>query len=219
MVASSYSVYYTFQVTIPVIFDEVYGYNKLEIGLVFLPGLAGMTIGGMVAGKLVDRNYTVTARRHGFDVKDRGKYDLREFPIEAARYRHCLVFVFLEMLLIIGYGWAIWFRVHPAVPIILQFFACALSTLLSHTASVLLVDIFPDTSSSAYASGQLMRCGLSAASAAVLQPLVNAVGRGWYFTIFSLFVTLSCAASVIVSYVKGMDWRKKRLENIQGEVD
>ncbi|KAK4040134.1 major facilitator superfamily domain-containing protein [Parachaetomium inaequale] len=212
MVASSYSVYYTFQVAIPVIFDEVYGYNDLEIGLVFLPGLAGMTIGGMVAGKLVDRNYLVTAKQHGFEVKDKGKHDIREFPIEAARYRHCLILVFIEMLLVIGYGWAVWFGVHPSVPIILQFFACALSTMLSHTGSALLVDIFPDSSSSAYASGQLMRCGLCAVSAAVLQPIVDAVGRGWYFTMFSLFVSVSCAASVVVSQWKGMDWRQKRFK-------
>jgi MFS family permease len=212
MVASSYSIYYTIQVAIPVIFDEVYGYNELQIGLVFLPGLAGMTIGGMVAGKLVDRNYTITARKHGFEVEDKGKHDLSQFPIETARYRHCLIFVFVEMLLVIGYGWAVWFHAHPSVPIILQFFVCALSTLLSHTSSALLVDIFPNSSSSAYASGQLMRCGLSAASAAVLQPLVDAVGRGWYFTMFSLFVSLTCGTSVVVSQRKGMDWRQKRFK-------
>jgi hypothetical protein len=211
MVASSYSIYYTFQVAIPVIFDEVYGYNNLEIGLVFLPGLAGMTIGGIVAGKLVDRNYAVTARKHGFEPQDKGKHDLFEFPIEEARYRHCLVFILLEVLVVIGYGWTVWARVHPAVPIVVQFFACALSTLLSHTASALLVDIFPNASSSAYASGQLMRCGLSAASAAVLQPLVDAVGRGWYFTMFSLFTGISCAVSVVVSRRKGPDWRRRRL--------
>jgi hypothetical protein len=210
MVASSYSIYYTIQVAIPVIFDEIYGYNELQIGLVFLPGLAGMTIGGMVAGKLVDRNYTITARKHGFEVEDKGKHDLSQFPIETARYRHCLIFVFVEMLLVIGYGWAVWFHAHPSVPIILQFLVCALSTLLSHTSSALLVDVFPNSSSSAYASGQLMRCGLSAASAAVLQPLVDAVGRGWYFTMFSLFVSLTCAASVVVSQRKGMGWRQTR---------
>jgi MFS family permease len=210
MVASSYSVYYTFQVAIPVIFDEVYGYNELEIGLVFLPGLAGMTIGGMLAGKLADRNYAVTARKHGFEPKRDRKHDLSEFPIEAARYRHCLIFVLLELLLVIGYGWAVRFRVHASVPITLQFFACALSTMLSHTSSALLVDVFPNTSSSAYASGQLMRCGLSAASAAVIQPLVDLVGRGWYFTLFSLFVNATCAVSIIISQHKGMGWRQKR---------
>lgn len=170
-----------------------------------------MTIGGMIAGKLADRNYRVTARKHGFEDKSKGEQDLSVFPIEEARYRQCRVFVFAELLLVAGYGWAVRFRVHPAVPIVLQFFACAVSTLLSHTSSALLVDISPDASSSAYASGQLVRCGLSAASAAVLQPLIDAVDRGWYFTMFSLFVNVTCAATILVSQCKGMQWRQQRV--------
>ncbi|KAH0538160.1 hypothetical protein FGG08_005218 [Glutinoglossum americanum] len=77
----------TFQTAIPVIFKEIHGYNELEIGLAFLPGLAGMTIGGIVAGKLVDGNYAKTAQKYNVDV-DRKKGDsLKDFLIEAARYR------------------------------------------------------------------------------------------------------------------------------------
>jgi len=219
MVASSYSVYYTFQVAIPTIFDEIYGYNDLFIGLAFLPGLAGMTIGGIIAGKLVDHNYARTAGTHtlssdliveeGTKNPDRGG-DLGNFPIETARYRNCEPFLIAQMLLIVGYGWAVHSRVHAAVPLVLQFLCCALSTLLSHTASALLVDVFPNNSSSAYASGQIARCGLSAVSAAVLQPLIDAIGRGWYFSAFSLFIGLSGLCSVWVSRWKGMEWRRKR---------
>ncbi|OPB46583.1 hypothetical protein A0O28_0067050 [Trichoderma guizhouense] len=211
MVASSYSVYYTFQVAIPVISDKIYEYNDLEIGLVLLPGLAGMTIGGIIAGKLVDRNYAITARNHNVDPQEKNARLQIDFPIEAARYRNCFVFILFEVLLVIGYGWAVYFRVHPAVPIILQFFICGTSTLLSHTASTLLVDIFPEMSSTAYASGQIMRCGLSAASAAVIQPLINAVGYGWYFSMFSLFIGTTGAGSVFISRLKGMKWRQKRV--------
>lgn len=116
-----------------------------------------------------------------------------------------------EMLLVAGYGWAVQFRVHAAVPLVMQFFACALSTLLSHTASALLVNIFSDKSSSAYASGQIARCRLSAISAVVLQPIVDAVGRGRYFTIFSLFIGLTRLVSMYVSLWKGMEWRQRRL--------
>ncbi|KAI0841929.1 MFS general substrate transporter [Hypoxylon sp. FL0890] len=198
MVALTYSVYYTFQVAIP-----------LEIGLVFLPGLAGMTISGIIAGKLVDVNYAVVARKHNLS-RENNQHDLGDFPIESARYRNCLAFVICETILVIGNGWAIHYHLHPSVPIILQFFICAASTLLSHTASALLVDIFPEKSSTAYASGQIMRCGVSAASAAVLQPLVNALGYGWYFTVFAAFVRICGAISVFISRLKGMQWRQKR---------
>ncbi|UKZ83336.1 hypothetical protein TrVFT333_011144 [Trichoderma virens FT-333] len=210
MVASSYSVYYTFQVAIPVIFSEIYRYNELEIGLVLLPGLAGMTIGGIIAGKLLDRNYAITAKNHNVEAPEKNETSRTDFPLEVARYRNCFAFILIQVLLVIGYGWAVHFRVHPAVPIVLQFFICGTSTLLSHTASALLVDIFPEMSSTAYASGQIMRCGLSAASAAIIQPLITAVGRGWYFTMFSLFIGTTGAGSVFVSRLRGMQWRQKR---------
>lgn len=218
MVASSYSVYYTFQVAIPVIFDEVYGFNELEIGLAFLSGLAGMTIGGIIAGKLMDRNYSNTARKCNIDVDRKKGDDLKDFPIENARYQNCLPFLSLEVALVVGYGWVVQSHVHPSVPLIMQFFICAISTLLSHTSSALLVDIFPATSSSAYASGQITRCALSAGSAAILQPLVDAVGRGWYFTIFAFFVGISGLGSVVTSRSKGMQWRQKRQATPRGNV-
>lgn len=210
MVAASYSVYYTFQVAIPVIYDEIYHYNDFQIGLTFLPGLAGMTMGGIVAGTLVDRNFAKVARRKNIILDRKKVEDLNGFPIEDARYRHIIYFVAFEVALVIGYGWVVIYHVHPAVLLVIQFFVCAASTLLSHTASALLVDVFPNSFSTSYASGQVMRCGLSAASAAILDPLTNAVGRGWYFTIFGLFVGLSGIVSVTISRVKGMKWRQKR---------
>lgn len=44
-VYTSYSVYYTFQVAVPVIFAEIYGYNELEIGLALPPLFFGFTLG------------------------------------------------------------------------------------------------------------------------------------------------------------------------------
>lgn len=192
------------------LYDEVFHYNDFQIRLTFLPGLAGMTMGGIAAGKLVDRNFAKVARQRNIILDRKKAGDLREFPIEDARYRHIVYFIAFEVVLVIGYGWVIMRRVHPAVPLVMQFFICAASTLLSHTASALLVDVFPNSSSTSYASGQVMRCGLSAASAAILDPLTNAVGRGWYFTMFGLFVGLSGIVSVALSKAKGMEWRQKR---------
>lgn len=214
MIAVSYTIYSNFQVAIPVIFARIYGYNELYIGLACLSGLVGMTLGGIIAGKLVDRNYAIARREHGVSAEeDKKELALGDFPIEAARYRNCLAYIFAQVILVAGYGWTVHFRVHPSVPIILQFIICGFSTLLSHTASALLIDIFPDKSSTAYASGQVARCGVSAAFTAILQPLVDAVGYGWYFTIFSVFVGVSLAACVIVSRVRGKTWRQSRYKN------
>ncbi|KUI53871.1 MFS antiporter QDR2 [Cytospora mali] len=162
-ISVSYCVYYTVQTAIPVIFEGIYGFNSLEVGCALLPVLAGLTVGGIIAGKLLDINYAKTAKADS---------TAPSFPIERARFRNFWPFIFLEVALVVGFGWAVRYRVHPAVPLILEFFAVGVSTVLSHSASALLVDIFPDASSTAYASGQIARCGLSAASVSVLQPIV-----------------------------------------------
>ncbi|KAJ2890867.1 hypothetical protein MKZ38_001254 [Zalerion maritima] len=223
-VASSYCVHYTYQVAIPVIFSEIYHYNELQIGLSFLPGLAGMTIGGFIAGKLVDWNFAKVARRHNQAALSLDQHEgknndtssspaefLCEFPIEQARYKNYTPIILLLISLIASYGWAVQSRVHPAVLLVMQFFICCCSTILSHTASALLVDIFPDSSSTAYASGQVMRCSLSAASAAVIEPLVDKLGRGWYFTAFAIFTGTGLMGMVYTSKRKGMEWRRRRL--------
>ncbi|KAI4910506.1 uncharacterized protein J4E92_010434 [Alternaria infectoria] len=174
MVASSYGIYYTFQVAHSVIFKDLYNYNELQIGLSFLPALAGMTIGGTIAGKLMDINYAHHARQA--EIVDPA--NILDFPIERARFRNMVPLILIETALVIGYGWTVQQHTHPAVPLVLEFFVSALATLLSHTANALLVDVFPEVPSTAYASGQLARGAFSAASAAIIDPLVRAVGRG-----------------------------------------
>lgn len=180
--------------------------TKVNLSVMILP-----LHGGIIAGKLVDRNFAKVAKQNNITFDRKKAEDLESFPIEAARYQHVTFFIAFEVGLAIGYGWAVFYRVHPAVPLVLQFFICALSTLLSHTASALLVDVFPKSSSTSYASSQIVRCGLGAASSAALDPLVKAVGRGWYFTTFALFVGVSGFVSVEVSRRKGRIWRQKRL--------
>jgi MFS family permease len=209
MVASSYGIYYTFQVAHSVIFKELYGYNELQIGLSFLPALAGMTIGGTIAGKLMDINYAYHARQA--EVLDPA--NVLDFPIERARFRNMVPLILAEIALVTGYGWTVQRHTHPAVPLVLEFFVSALATLLSHTANALLVDVFPEVPSTAYASGQLARGGFSAASAAIIDPLVRSVDRGWYFTIFAAFTGLGCLTCVSLSRWAGMRWRRKRYLN------
>lgn len=206
MVASSYGIYYTFQVAHSVIFKDLYNYNELQIGLSFLPALAGMTIGGTIAGKLMDINYAHHARQA--EIVDPA--NILDFPIERARFRNMVPLILIETALVTGYGWTVQQHTHPAVPLILEFFVSALATLLSHTANALLVDVFPEVPSTAYASGQLARGAFSAASAAIIDPLVRAVGRGWYFTIFAAFTGTGCLTCVTLSRWAGMRWRRKR---------
>lgn len=205
VVAVSYVIYSTLMTAVPTLFEDIYGFNSLEQGCAVLPALAGVTCGGLVAGRLMDRNYDKS--------KTAGNGCIN--AIERARYRHCIPVILAEVALLTGYGWAIEYRVHPAAPLVLEFFAVATSTIMAHTSSALLVDIFPDIASTAYASGQIARCGLTAISVAVLQRIIDAVGKGWYFSILALFFSTCSSTCIFISCTVGVQWRIKRQTSAQ----
>ena len=57
MAASPYAVWYCVQASIPAIYQDLYAYNELQIGLSFLTGGFGTVLGGYANGKLMDWNY------------------------------------------------------------------------------------------------------------------------------------------------------------------
>ena len=54
----------------------------------------------------------------------------------------------------------------------------------------LLTDLNPDQPSTAAASANIVRCVLAAGALAALQPIIDAVGAGWCFTIFGVLCGL-----------------------------
>src|ERR1700709_1726940 len=67
------------------VFNTLYGFNQLQISLMFIPVGAGSITAAFSIGKGVDWNYRRYATRLGFSiVRNRGQ-DLTEFPIEKAR--------------------------------------------------------------------------------------------------------------------------------------
>jgi MFS family permease len=211
MLACSYSAYYILQVAIPVIFDDVYHWNALEIGLACLPGLLGLSFGSWVGNKMLDINFKRMSRHLGVEVDSVKNCDLGTYPIERARYLNIIYIVLFEVGLLVGYGWLVHYRAHPAFPLFFQFLICTAATILSQTASSLLLDSFPETTSTAYSAGQMARCGLSAALTAGLQPLIERVGRGLCFTIIGIFILVSSIISVTLSCSRGIKWRQERI--------
>lgn len=210
MASSPYAVWYCVQTSIPLIYKDTYGFNELQVGLAYITGATGVIIGGYLNGKLMDRNYRVTAREIDYTINKVSGDDLDHFPIERARARGSYYLLAVYICVLAGYGWAVESRVHESVPLVLQFVIGALCTSFQQTFNALLVDVFPASPSTAAAAGNIVRCTLSAVAVAVLQPIVEAVGRGWFFTILTI---LSGSGGFVAAWAiksRGMEWRKAR---------
>ena len=197
MAASAYANYYCIQVSNPPVYKDIYHFNELEIGLAYLPGGAGVVLAAYANGKLMDRNYAITAKDIGHEIDRVTGDDLDIFPIERARVRLCWILLSISSCGWIGYGWALENSVHVSVPLILQFMHGFLCTCVLQTFNALLVDTFPKDPSAAAMSGNITRCALSALYVALLQPLVKAIGRGWYFTLLGISSGLAGGLAVV----------------------
>lgn len=212
MAGSPYAVWYAVQASIPSIYKDIYHFNELQIGLSYLTGGFGTVSGGYLNGKLMDWNYRATARSIGHTIDKVSGDDLNNFPIERARARGSYYLLGIYIAALAGYGWSVQAHTHESVPLILQYVLAALCTCFQQTFNALLVDIFPLSPSTAAASGNITRCALSAIVVAVLQPLVDGMGRGWFFT---LLTVLSGGGGVVAGWLvkrKGMGWRRERIE-------
>ena len=212
MAGSPYAVWYAVQASIPTIYKDIYHFNELQIGLAYLTGGFGTVSGGYLNGKLMDWNYKATARSIGHTIDKVSGDDMNNFPIDRARARGSYYLLLVYIAALAGYGWSVQARAHEAVPLILQYVLAALCTSFQQTFNALLVDIFPASPSTAAASGNITRCALSAIVVAVLQPLVNVMGRGWFFT---LLTVLSGGGGLVADWLvknKGMGWRRERIQ-------
>jgi multidrug resistance protein len=211
--SSFYAVWYCIQASIPSTYKSPpYSFSDLDVGLAYLPGSIGVILSMYLTGKAMDRNYKRAAAKCGFTVDKVKGDDLAAFPIERARSSGCAYLLAFSSAVMVGYGWAIARHAHVAVPLILQFFQGFLSTWFCQSFGALLVDVFPETPSTAATAGNITRCALSAISVALLQPLVDVMGKGWFFSLLGLLSGVGGLTAQAALRRWGMEWRKARRE-------
>jgi len=212
MHGSFYTVDYSLVAAVPDIYKSIYHFNELQIGLAYLPRGAGIIIGGYCVGKAMDHNYKVTAKKIGWTVNKVSGDDLTDFPIERARSRGSSWLLMISTATLVGYGWAVNKHAHVSVALMLQFVQGFWGTCFYTTYNTLLVDVFPESPSTAAAAASITRCAMAAAGVAVLQPLLDAAGRGWYFTLLGLWSGGFGAVALSLIRRKGMQWRTRRMK-------
>jgi MFS family permease len=194
----------------PDIYKNIYHWNELMVGLSYLPQSVGIILGSFLTGKVMDFNYRETARSIGWTIDKVSGDEILNFPIEKARTRGSYWLLLISTGTMIGYGWAAERQTHPAVALFLQFLQGFWGTYFYITYSALTVDSFPQSPSTAAAATSITRCAMAATGIAVLQPLLDAAGRGWYFTGLGIWSGLVGATSIGLLRWKGWEWRKAR---------
>lgn len=207
LASCNYAVWYCVTASIPQIYADIYGWSELNIGLAYLPAALTIFASGFITGPWNNYKYRKTAREEGLPA-DSHRVD--GFPIEKARARQLWPSFFITHLGIAGLGWAVQQRAHPAVPLVIQAITGCIQSTLFFAFNTLLVDIHPDRPSTASAAASLVRSGLSGIGVAILQPLADALGWGWYFTLMALVVGIFQGISIIVLLRWGRGWREQR---------
>jgi MFS family permease len=160
-------------------------------------------------GKIMDWNYRRWAKKLNFPLEKNRSTDLRHFPIEKARLQPLFVIVPIGVASYIPFGWVLQYRVHLAVPLVLQFITGFCMVAMSNTLSSLLVDLFPEQPATASAAANLVRCWFAGAMTAAISYMLSAMGWGWCFTFLGLLLLFSLPL-VWVEMTWGLGWREER---------
>jgi multidrug resistance protein len=204
-----FSGFYVLSASIPYIFQASYGFDALQIGLCFIPIGIGSSLASVINGKLLDYNYRRIARDLDFPVVKNRHTDLRNFPVEKARLQMAFPMLAAAASAMIAFGWCLEVTAPIAGLIVLLFFLGLSLTTAFNTIATLIIDLFPETAATAMAANNFGRCLFGAGSTAVLVPMLEAMGRGWFFT-FIAFVMLSTVPMVFLLIRVGPRWREEQ---------
>ncbi|WWC68835.1 uncharacterized protein I206_102770 [Kwoniella pini CBS 10737] len=202
--------YATWQMTLtiqPSLFSKIYKLGEINLGLTFLANGLGCMIGTLTTGKyILDKDYKKYKKQYEESIKSKGEMD---FPIEKIRMKTLWIWSSIEFISVLIFGWTIDKNQHISIPIIFSFFLAWSAMSIQSIINTFLVDIFPKQSASATAALNLARCLVGALATGTINPLINSIGIGWSFTLWTGFMIISLGF-VGVQFRYGAEWRKKR---------
>ena len=201
-----------------------YGLKEVYIGLTYISNGTGSLIGSITTGKVLNWEYRRQLARESLN-SEAPVSEVR--MIQRARIRPLIIPTILYLLAMVALGWVMEYQVHISASIILAFFVGGLDTcilaafckylvlldrlviLTAHPAT-LVVDLFQQQSFSVTACVNLSRCLIAAAGTATIQPLIQAIGVGWAFTVCASIALASCPFA-LAELAYGDKWRTRRL--------
>ncbi|CAO3701068.1 unnamed protein product [Rhizopus stolonifer] len=214
--ALQYGAIYSMLSSLTKLFTEKYHLSALQIGLCYLASGFGSSLGSFSSGRLLNWQFNRYSK-HLYSERGamKGKIDRKaidpNFPIEAARLNLTWIWGIAFSLFTTTYGWCVQMHVHMAVPLTMAFLMTYTSSSTFCAINTLLLDLFPNNSAAIIASNNFTRCILGAIAVFFVNPGIEALGIGWFFTTISIIVFVS-RAILIVELKFGPKWRKQRVE-------
>lgn len=185
-----------------------YRYPTLIIGLLYIPNSAGYLLASLFGGRWIDAIMHREARRaHRYDHA--GKLVFR--PEDRMKENAWLAAVLWPAALVV-YGWTVQRHVHVAVPMIANFLFGIGSMLIFALVNTMLTEFMPKRAASGIALNNFVRNIFSFTGAVVAEPILSAIGNGWFMTILGVWsVVTGCAALWAMGRWSGR-WREKMME-------
>ncbi|OBT96583.1 hypothetical protein VE01_05341 [Pseudogymnoascus verrucosus] len=178
-----YASWYTVTADLANLLGKIYHLKTVQIGLCYVPFGIGAALSILGNGYAQDWNCARVARANGFMADKKHGDDLAKFPIERARIDIVWPLIYVGAFATIGFGWAAETKTHLAVLLILTFIMALFLTACYNSMNLLLVDLYPNSPSTASAANNLTRCLMAAGGSAVIEPMIRAMGAGWAYTL------------------------------------
>ncbi|KAI9662867.1 MAG: hypothetical protein M1821_007914 [Bathelium mastoideum] len=211
-----YTAFYDVITSIPYLFQQTYGFDDLKIGICFIPFGVGCFCAPIINGRLVDWNFRRIAKQMGVTMDRKRGNNLKDFPIEKARLQVAYPLLYVGIAALLCYGWVMQISAPLAAPLVLQFIMGLNLTGAYQCMSVLLVDLYPLSPSTATASNNLVRCLIGAAGTAVIIQMIDSMGRGWCFTFLAAVIFIT--SPMMWALTKwGPRWREERRIRMEKE--
>ena len=191
-------------------FNTIYGFDAIQVSLMFIPVGMGGIASALVTGQLTDWNFRRHARRLRIPVVANEAQSLTDFPIEQARLELGLPLYLAMAVFVITYGWLLEMHVSIAGPIAILFATSFMLCASMQVLNTLMIDLWPGKPAAATAANNLFRCEIGAAASGAIQPMIESIGRGWAYTTFAL-ISVAFTPLSIFMIKRGMPRRKANL--------
>ncbi|RPB02471.1 MFS general substrate transporter [Choiromyces venosus 120613-1] len=184
---------------------QPYSYSPLIVGLLFIPGSLGYITASLTGGRWSDSIMRRAAVKRRAAAGGDESTPLEYRPEDRIGINSWIAGIMFPCALIC-YGWIIEQGYYWAAPLPFTFTFGFGSMLVFGMTTTMLTEFVPGRASSAVAVNNFVRNILSCIGSALTEPIINAIGNGWLFTIIGILGLISLSV-IWAMHRYGPKWR------------